>query len=42
MLGPGVGATLSRMIRGAETETDKMILRELAANREFGGEEALK
>lgn len=42
MLGPGVGATLSRMIRGVETETDKMILRELAPDREFGGEEALK
>lgn len=42
MLGPGVGATLSRMIRGVETDTDKLILRELAPDREFGGEEALK
>ncbi len=42
MLGPGVGATLSRMIRGVETETDRTILRELAPDREFGGDEALK
>ena len=42
MLGPGVGATLSRLIRGVETDDDRMILRELAPDREFGGEEALK
>jgi sarcosine oxidase subunit beta len=42
MLGPGVGAMLSRMIRGVETETDKAVLRELAPGREFGGDEALK
>jgi sarcosine oxidase, subunit beta len=42
MLGPGVGAVLSRMVRGAETDADREILRELRPDREFGGEEALK
>ncbi len=42
MLGPGVGAVLGRMIRGADTAADKAILEELKPTREFGGEEALK
>jgi sarcosine oxidase, subunit beta len=42
MLGPGVGAMLSRMVRGVETAGDKAILHELRPTREFGGEEALK
>jgi len=42
MLGPGVGAVLSRMVRGAESAEDKEILHELRPDREFGGEEALK
>jgi glycine/D-amino acid oxidase-like deaminating enzyme len=42
MLGPGVGALLSRMVRGADSREDKQILEELRPTREFGGEEALK
>ena len=42
MLGPGVGAVLSRVVRGAESPADQEILDELRPNREFGGEEALK
>ena len=42
MLGPGVGAVLSRMVRGVEYREDKEILHELRPDREFGGEEALK
>lgn len=42
MLGPGVGALLSRMVRGADSAEDKRILEELRPTREFGGEEALK
>jgi sarcosine oxidase subunit beta len=42
MLGPGVAAVLSRMVRGAETAEDKQVLEELRPTREFGGEEALK
>lgn len=42
MLGPGVGALLSRMVRGADSAEDKQILEELRPTREFGGEEALK
>ncbi|HEY3380217.1 MAG TPA: FAD-dependent oxidoreductase [Vicinamibacterales bacterium] len=42
MLGPGVGAVLSRMVRGVDSVDDKTILNELRADREFGGEEALK
>ena len=42
MLGPGVAGTLSRMVRGAETEADRMILDELRPNRAFGAGEALK
>jgi sarcosine oxidase, subunit beta len=42
MLGPGVGAVLSRTARGAATADDQAILEELRPDREFGGEEALK
>ncbi|HEX6974976.1 MAG TPA: FAD-dependent oxidoreductase [Vicinamibacterales bacterium] len=42
MLGPGVGALLSRMIRGEATADDRMILHELRPDRDFGGTEALK
>jgi sarcosine oxidase subunit beta len=42
MLGPGVGAVLSRMVRGVESAEDREILRELRPDREFGGDEALK
>jgi len=42
MLGPGVGAVLSRLVRGVESPEDKEILHELRPDREFGGEEALK
>ena len=42
MLGPGVGAVLSRMVRGADTAEDRQILDELRPTREFGGEETLK
>jgi len=42
MLGPGVGATLSRMVRGAQTPGDKAVLEELRPTRDFGGEEELK
>ena len=42
MLGPGVGALLSRMVRGAASPEDTAILHELRPGRDFGGEEALK
>lgn len=42
MLGPGVGATLGRAVRGAATPDDREVLLELRPDREFGGEEALK
>jgi sarcosine oxidase subunit beta len=42
MLGPGVGAVLSRAVRGAASPEDQAILEELRPDREFGGEEALK
>ena len=42
MLGPGVGAVLSRMIRGVESPADKQILEELRPDRAFAGDEALK
>ena len=42
MLGPGVGAVLSRTVRGAESDADREILHELRPDREFRGEEALK
>ncbi len=42
MLGPGVGAVLSRTVRGVASPDDLAILEELRPDREFGGEEALK
>jgi sarcosine oxidase subunit beta len=42
MLGPGVGALLSRMVRGAPDPEDEAILQELRPDREFAREEALK
>jgi sarcosine oxidase subunit beta len=42
MLGPGVGAVLSRLVRGVASPGDQAILDELRPEREFGGEEALK
>lgn len=42
MLGPGVGAVLSRLVRGVASPQDQEILDELRPDREFGGEEALK
>lgn len=42
MLGPGVGALISRMIRGAATAEDNAILDELRPDRDFGGGETLK
>lgn len=42
MLGPGVGALLSRMVRGELTPEDEETLEELSPYREFGGEEKLK
>jgi sarcosine oxidase, subunit beta len=42
MLGPGVGAVLSRTVRGVASPADREILQELSPDREFGGEEALK
>jgi sarcosine oxidase subunit beta len=42
MLGPGVAALLGRTVRGVDSPHDQEILRELAPDREFGGDEALK
>ncbi len=42
MLGPGVGALLSRMITQSATDADRAILAELDPYRSLGGEEALK
>jgi sarcosine oxidase subunit beta len=42
MLGPGVGAVLARLVRGADTAEDKQILEELRPTRQFEGEETLK
>jgi len=42
MLGPGLGALLTRMVQGALTSEDQEILEELSPHREFGGEEKLK
>jgi sarcosine oxidase subunit beta len=42
MLGPGVGALLTRMVRDDLTPEDEVILEELNPYREFGGEEKLK
>ena len=42
MLGPGVGALVSRMITKTLTAVDEAILHELRPNREFGGVEKLR
>ena len=42
MLGPGVGALLSRLVTSTLTEEDAKVLNELRSDREFGGDEALK
>jgi sarcosine oxidase subunit beta len=42
MLGPGVGALMSRIVTGKATGSDMEILHELRPGREFGGDEALK
>jgi sarcosine oxidase subunit beta len=42
MLGPGIGALVTRLIRGETTETDRQVLDDLRPDREFTAEEALK
>ncbi len=42
MLGPGLGALLSRMVRGALTPEDTQVLEELSPYRDFSAEEKLK
>jgi sarcosine oxidase subunit beta len=42
MLGPGVGALISRMVQHRTTAEDDQILQELRPDRDFGGVEALK
>jgi sarcosine oxidase subunit beta len=42
MLGPGVGALVSRMVQKTTTPEDLEVLHELRPEREFGGVEALK
>lgn len=42
MLGPGVGALVSRMVTQQTTPEDQQILDELRPDRSFGGDEALK
>jgi sarcosine oxidase subunit beta len=42
MLGPGVGALVSRMVQGTMTAEDGEVLHELRADREFAGAEALR
>jgi sarcosine oxidase subunit beta len=42
MLGPGVGALLSRVAQKALRPGDQQILDELTPYRDFGGAEALK
>jgi sarcosine oxidase subunit beta len=42
MLGPGVGALISRMVQRKTTAEDDQILQELRSDRDFGGVEALK
>ncbi len=42
MLGPGVGALVSRLVRNSLCPDDERTLEELSAYREFGGQEALK
>jgi sarcosine oxidase subunit beta len=42
MLGPGVGALVSRLVRNALCPEDQDTLDELRAGRDFGGDEALR
>ena len=42
MLGPGVGALLSRMVQETITPEDEEVLEELSPYRDFGGGEQLK
>ena len=42
MLGPGVGEVLARIVVGASTEEDLMVLDSMKLDREFSGTEALK
>jgi len=42
MLGPGVGALVSRMVTRTTTPADDEILEEVRPDRNFGGQEALK
>ena len=42
MLGPGVGALVSRVVRGILCPGDQETLDELSAERDFGRDEALK
>jgi sarcosine oxidase subunit beta len=42
MLGPGVGALLTRVLTGRETPADREVLADLRPDREFRGMEALK
>ncbi|MRR11921.1 FAD-binding oxidoreductase, partial [bacterium] len=42
MLGPGVGALVSRMVTKALTADDEVVLQELRPDREFAGVEKLK
>ena len=42
MLGPGLGETLDRVVRGDLTDDDSVILEELSPNRAFEGQAALK
>jgi sarcosine oxidase subunit beta len=42
MLGPGVGALVSRLVRNALCPGDQETLGEMSPMRDFGGDEALK
>jgi sarcosine oxidase, subunit beta len=42
MLGPGVGALVTRLVTGQLSEGDREVLEELKPEREFGGSEALR
>lgn len=42
MLGPGAGAAMARLITGSPTETDSMVMKAMALDREFRKDEALR
>ena len=42
MLGPGVGALVTRLVTGKLDDGDREVLEELRPDREFGGDEALR